>query len=170
MNGINTSDSDNGNIISEIGTILYKGKLPMPVENFIKVTSKYGYRTPVYNSNGIQISGGKKHEGIDLVGNLGSRIINVEDGIVSYAGWQEGYGNCVEIKHIDESGNVFYTFYAHMRENSICVQTGQKIVTGQIIGVQGSTGNSSGDHLHFEIRLENKKTIDPTPYLFNEKK
>ena len=55
-----------------------------------------------------------------------------------------------------------------MRDNSICVKKGEYINTGQIIGVQGTTGNSTGDHLHFEIRLENKSTIDPAPYLFSE--
>ena len=55
-----------------------------------------------------------------------------------------------------------------MRDNSICVQKGQNIVNGQVLGIQGSTGNSTGDHLHFEIRLEDKSTIDPAPYLFEK--
>ena len=55
-----------------------------------------------------------------------------------------------------------------MRDNSICVQKGQNIVNGQVIGIQGSTGNSTGDHLHFEIRLEDKGTIDPAQYLFEK--
>lgn len=55
-----------------------------------------------------------------------------------------------------------------MRDNSISVQKGQNIVNGQVLGVQGSTGNSTGDHLHFEIRLEDKSTIDPAPYLFEK--
>lgn len=56
-----------------------------------------------------------------------------------------------------------------MRDNSLCVQKGQNIVEGQVLGVQGTTGNSTGDHLHFEIRLEDKSTIDPAPYLFSKK-
>ncbi len=116
------------------------------------------------------LSVGKKsfHTGIDLVGNTGSKVLSVKNGEVTHAGWQNGYGNCVEIKHIGENGKVFYTFYAHMRNNSICVTKGQIVVEGQVVGVQGSTGNSTGDHLHFEIRLENKSTIDPAPYLFTE--
>ena len=55
-----------------------------------------------------------------------------------------------------------------MRDNSICVLKGQKIVEGQVLGVQGTTGNSTGDHLHFEIRLEDKSTINPAAYLFTE--
>ena len=116
------------------------------------------------------LSVGKKsfHTGIDLVGNTGSKVLSVKSGEVTHAGWQNGYGNCVEIKHIGENGKIFYTFYAHMRNNSICVTKGQTVVEGQVVGVQGSTGNSTGDHLHFEIRLENKSTIDPAPYLFTE--
>ena len=56
-----------------------------------------------------------------------------------------------------------------MQNNSLQVLLGQKVVVGQVLGLQGSTGNSTGDHLHFEIRLENKERIDPAPYLFEEK-
>lgn len=108
------------------------------------------------------------HTGIDLVGNSGSNILNIKEGQVTWAGWQTGYGNCVEVKHIDEEGQVFYSFYAHMSDNSICVEKSRNIEEGQIIGIQGSTGNSTGDHLHFEIRLEDKSTIDPASYLFTE--
>lgn len=154
------------------GEIIYKGKLPMPIENFIQVTSKFGYRNPVYNSQGVQISGGKLHSGIDLCGSLGSNIMAVKEGEIIHAGWQDGYGNCVEIKHIDEQGNSFYSFYAHMRDNSIRVQKGQSVITGQVIGTQGNTGNSTGEHLHFEIRTNsgsNQYAIDPAPYIFTEK-
>ena len=149
----------------EKGEIIYNGKLPMPVENFIQVTSKFGYR----ESHGVVHS---NHTGIDLCGSLGSKVMAVQDGEVTYAGRQGGYGNCVEIKHIDDQGNVFYSFYAHMRDNSLQVTKGQQVITGQVIGTQGSTGNSTGDHLHFEIRTNsgsNKYAIDPAPYLFTEK-
>lgn len=162
----NTSNTKTNKI--EQAEIIYKGKLAMPIENFITTTSKFGYRDPIYK-DGVQISGGKLHSGLDLCGSLGSRVIAVKDGEVTYAGWQSGYGNCVEIKHIDEQGNIFYSFYGHMRDNSLCVQNGQNVITGQVIGTQGSTGNSTGDHLHFEIRTENKEKVDPAPYIFTEK-
>lgn len=73
----------------------------------------------------------------------------------------------MEVKHKKENGEIFYTFYAHMRDNSIVVSKGQQVKEGQILGTQGSTGNSTGDHVHFEIRLEDKSTIDPAPYLFS---
>lgn len=113
---------------------------------------------------------GSFHSGIDLAGTEGSNILSIKEGEVTFAGWNNAYGNCVEIKHIDEEGKVFYSFYAHMRDNSLCVVKGQNVLEGQVIGVQGSTGNSTGDHLHFEIRLEDKSTINPTPYLFSEVK
>ena len=156
------SSNETGEVIEDI---IYNGKFPMPIENFIKVTSKFGIR----EGHGVVST---NHTGIDLCGNLGSRVMAVKDGEVTHSGWQGGYGNCVEIKHIDEQENSFYTFYAHMRDNSLQVIKGQKIVTGQVLGIQGSTGNSTGDHLHFEIRKSsgtNKDTVDPAPYLFTEK-
>ena len=111
----------------------------------------------------------KKHTGIDLVGSKGSHALCVKEGEVTWAGWKNSYGNCVEVKHIGDNGETFYTFYAHMRDSSIVVKIGQKVEEGQVLGTQGSTGNSTGDHVHFEIRLANKSTIDPAPYLFSKK-
>ena len=145
--------------------IVYKGKFPMPVENFITVTSKFGYR----DGHGVVHN---NHTGIDLCGSLGSNVMAVRDGEVTHAGWQGGYGNCVEIKHTSDEGATFYTFYAHMMDNSLRVTKGQQVTLGQIIGTQGSTGNSTGPHLHFEVRTNsgsNKYAIDPAPYLFDEK-
>ncbi len=159
------SKNSNKNEIIEIGETIYKGKFPIPIENFIAVTSKFGIR----EGNEIVSS---FHRGIDLCGSTGSRVMAVKDGEVTHSGWQGGYGNCVEIKHTDEQGNTFYTFYAHMRNNSLQVTKGQQVVTGQVLGIQGSTGNSTGEHLHFEIRKRsgtNEDTIDPATYLFIEK-
>lgn len=164
----NESQKKNNNEIENQETIeelVYKGIFPIPVENFVKVTSKFGYR----ESHGVISS---NHTGIDLCGSVGSKVISVKDGEVTHAGWQKGYGNCVEIKHIDDNGNTFYTFYAHMRDNSLQVIKGQQLIIGQVLGTQGSTGNSTGDHLHFEVRKSsgtNKDTVDPAPYLFMEK-
>ena len=145
--------------------LVYNGKFLIPVENFITVTSKYGIR----EAHGVVHS---NHTGIDLCGSIGSKVVSVKDGVVIWAGWQNnGYGNCAEIKHTGENGEIFYTFYAHMKDGSICISEGQLVKEGQVIGEQGSTGNSTGDHLHFEIRKTsgtNKDTIDPAPYLFDE--
>ena len=158
-----TSNNNFNEITTEekIEELIYKGYFPIPVENFIKVTSGFGIR------EGSQIVS-TNHHGIDLVGSRNSRIISVMDGEVTYSGWQSGYGNCVEIKHTNENGEIFYTFYAHMQDDSLNVIKGQKITVGQVLGVQGTTGNSTGDHLHFEIRLDNKTRINPAPYLFGK--
>lgn len=166
-NSKSTNNTEKSNIENEteIGEIVYNGKFAMPIENFIQVTSKFGYR----ESHGVVHS---NHTGIDLCGSLGSKVMAADNGEVTHSGWQNGYGNCVEIKHIDEQGNIFYTFYGHMRDNSLQVTKGQQVVVGQVIGIQGSTGNSTGDHLHFEVRKSsgtNKDIIDPAPYLFGEK-
>lgn len=161
----NKKNSSDNQIVEEIGNIIYNGEFPIPVENFIQVTSKFGYR----QANGVAHS---NHTGIDLCGSLGSKVMAIKDGEVTHSGLQGGYGNSVEIKHTDEQGKIFYTFYAHMRDNSLQVSKGQVVKTGQIIGTQGSTGNSTGDHLHFELRTDggsNIYAIDPAPYLFDEK-
>lgn len=94
-------------------------------------------------------------------------MLCVKEGEVTWAGWQNGYGNCVEVKHKGENAEIFYTFYAHMKNNSICVSKGQLLQEGQVVGIQGTTGNSTGDHLHFEIRLADKSKINPVSYLFD---
>lgn len=156
------SSSSGSSYSTQVGKFQYKGQFLIPVENFKVVTSKYGERIdPISKEKSF-------HTGIDLVGDTESNILSIKTGEVTWAGWSDtGYGNCVEIKHMDEAGNIFYSFYAHMRDNSICVETGQMVVEGQVLGIQGSTGWSTGEHLHFEIRLEDKSKIDPTPYLFN---
>ena len=116
----------------KVGEIVYKGKFLIPIENFTVVTSGFGSR----EGGGVVSS---NHKGIDLVGEKNSNILCVKEGTVTWAGWQSGYGNCVEVKHKDENGKTFYTFYAHMQDNSLKVKKNQKVVEGQIIGVQGST-------------------------------
>lgn len=165
-NSKDKKDTNTTEVEEEIGEITYQGEFPIPIENFIQVTSKFGIR----NGHGVVHS---NHTGIDLCGSLGSKVMTVRDGEVTHAGRQGGYGNCIEIKHIDEQGKAFYTFYAHMRDNSLQVTKGQQVKIGQIIGTQGSTGNSTGDHLHFEVRTNggsNKYAVDPAPYLFTERR
>ena len=116
----------------KVGEIVYKSKFLIPVENFTVVTSGFGSR----EGGGIVSS---NHKGIDLVGTKNSNILCVKAGTVTWAGWQSGYGNCVEVKHKDEYGKTFYTFYAHMQDNSLKVKENQGVIEGQIIGIQGTT-------------------------------
>ena len=177
INQSNARKKDNNNSISNTtiqdteikqGEIVYRGKLPMPIENFIQVTSKFGYR----ESHGVVHS---NHTGIDLCGSLGSSIMAVKDGEVTHAGKQGGYGNCVEIKHSTENGTIYYTFYAHLAR--IDVIEGQEIQQGTVVGIQGgdpnrdpNPGYSTGSHLHFEIKKSQKGDfINPREYLFGNK-
>ena len=101
---------------------------------------------------------GKIHEGIDIGSNLGTAINSALPGKVSYAGWEEGYGNLICI----QSQGDIEIFYGHC--SKINVKLGQQVNSGELIGKVGSTGNSTGPHLHFEVRV-NGTAIDPIKYL-----
>ncbi len=136
----------------------------LPITCEYKITSEYGYRThPITGEE-------KLHAGIDLVGKHHTEILTIADGIVTYAGIQNGYGNCIEIKH-NINGETIYSFYAHLSE--IDVKVGQRIEAGDIIGLEGGAkeddnpGTSTGHHLHFEIRTDTGSghSIDPRKYI-----
>ncbi len=106
-----------------------------------RITSEYGYRTnPV---TGIY----KLHAGIDIGASQGSSILATRGGTVAYSGWMGGYGYVVIINH----GNGIQSLYAHSSE--LKVSNGEKVSQGQLIALVGSTGNSTGPHLHFEVRV-----------------
>jgi murein DD-endopeptidase MepM/ murein hydrolase activator NlpD len=99
------------------------------------------------------------HTGIDLVEPFGSAIYAADDGIVALVGKSSsGYGNYVVLAH---SGGLD-TLYGHL--STSLVKVGQTVTQGQVVGLEGSTGNSTGPHLHFELRIRNQP-VDPTPYL-----
>ena len=122
------------------GESLRKSYLAAPLK-FTRVTSGFGMREhPVWG-------GQRQHKGVDYGAPSGTPIMSVADGSVKFAGWQNGYGNAVEVVH----GNGRSTFYAHM--SHIAVRQGQKISQGELVGQVGSTGWSTGPHLHFEFRI-----------------
>lgn len=117
-----------------------------------RVTSEYGYRIhPIYGSRRL-------HAGIDMGAATGSPIEAAKGGTVISAGSRGGYGNTVVISH----GGGISTLYAHQSE--IAVSAGDQVGRGEVIGYVGSTGNSTGPHLHFEIRVNGDAT-NPRPYL-----
>ena len=101
---------------------------------------------------------GRVHEGIDVANGVGTPIVAAASGTVIIAGWQGGYGNMVVVSH----GNNVTTGYAHL--SSIGVGVGQTVGQGSVIGGMGSTGNSTGSHLHFEVRLGGR-AVNPLGYL-----
>jgi murein DD-endopeptidase MepM/ murein hydrolase activator NlpD len=124
------------------------------------VPSAAGFIWPV---NGVVVSGygwrwGRMHEGIDISASSGTPIWAAAAGTVIYAGWLGGYGNLVVVDH----GNGLSTAYAHA--SAILVGVGQQVAQGETVSLVGSTGNSSGPHLHFEVRV-NGAAVDPLLYL-----
>ena len=100
------------------------------------------------------------HRGIDIAGNVGEAVWAIDAGVIVYAGWNEyGYGNMIMIDH----GNGWQSLYAHL--SSIKVVCGQSVNQGQLIGAIGSTGHSSGPHLHFEMMHGLYAKVDPWNYL-----
>lgn len=116
------------------------------------LTSSYGYRRDPFNGHAAF------HAGLDFPGRYGQPINAAADGKVSYVGQRQGYGNVVEVEH----GNGIMTRYAHL--SGFASRVGQKIARGDTIGRMGSTGRSTGTHLHFEVRL-NGQAVNPRPFL-----
>ncbi|MGM0593541.1 MAG: M23 family metallopeptidase [Pseudomonadota bacterium] len=102
------------------------------------------------------------HKGVDLAGKDGSDIISVASGVVTWSGRRYGYGNLVEVNH----GNGYTTRYGHCKE--VVVEVGEKVKKGDVIAKMGSTGRSTGPHVHFEVWVDGK-TVDPSKYLHASK-
>jgi murein DD-endopeptidase MepM/ murein hydrolase activator NlpD len=98
------------------------------------------------------------HSGIDLACDPGTPIHATADGIVSHSGWAGGNGNVVVLEH----GHGYSTIYAHNRNNA--VKVGQQVRRGDVIGYVGSTGRTTGPHVHYEV-LKDGKNVNPAPYL-----
>ena len=133
--------------------IMQTGGYPLPYG--VPVTSNYGWRiNPV---TGIW----SFHSGIDLGASFGTPVLAAKSGVVEFAGWGGGYGNLIELDH-----GATGTRYAHLE--SIYVYQGQTVAQGQQIGIVGSTGRSTGPHLHFELMVPSGDgwiALDPAPYL-----
>lgn len=124
---------------------------PLITDTF-RASSPFGWRQdPVH--------GGRAwHAGMDLADKVGSPVIAAGDGVVVFTGWRLGYGNLVEIKH--EKG--FTTRYGHLYKS--VVKEGQRVTAGDLVALLGSTGRSTGPHLHFEVRRDDNP-LNPVPFI-----
>jgi len=134
---------------------------PLPNSEEYLPSAFDGYAWP---AQGVLTSGygwrwGRLHRGIDIAAPIGTPIVAAAAGEVVGAGWHGGYGNLIKLEHLDGS----LTYYAH--NNRILVTHGQKVRQGEQIAEMGSTGHSTGSHLHFEIHLRDKKVADPLALL-----
>ena len=133
------------------GSANASGSFLWPVASYVYVSSRFGLRVhPITGQT-------KSHTGIDIASNQGTAVYASDGGTVTLAGWNGGYGNCIMIDH----GNGYVTLYGHL--SSISVSVGQTVSQGATIGAVGSTGNSTGPHLHFEV-LKNGTRIDPEQF------
>ena len=123
----------------------------MPVDG-VRLSSDYGMRThPV-------LGGRRGHKGVDLAGPTGTPIRATADGVVSRAEWFSSYGLYISLEH----GGSLQTRYGHM--SRLNVAAGQRVRKGDVIGYVGSTGRSTGPHLHYEVRIAGA-AVNPVPYM-----
>ena len=117
-----------------------------------EVTSSFGWRSSPWGG------GSELHPGMDIANSIGTPIFATADGVVEQSGWSGGYGNIVQIDH----GNGIETIYGH--NSSLLVSAGQSVKKGQIISYMGSTGRSTGPHVHYEVRV-NGTAVDPIRFM-----
>jgi murein DD-endopeptidase MepM/ murein hydrolase activator NlpD len=117
------------------------------------ITSSFGQRENPFGGGDEEV-----HKGLDIKGPMGGEVKAMAKGVVEFAGQKTGFGNCIVLKH----GNGFETLYGHL--SKILVRVGDQIDIGERIGLIGSTGRSTGPHLHYEVHRYGKK-IDPESFL-----
>ncbi len=153
-----SSSSSSGGTTYQSSTTVYASNganfmYPVPAYSGYTPNSGYGYRSS-------PISGGSEfHTGLDLKATLNTDVVAAESGTVIFSGSKGGYGNTVIIDH----GNGISTLYAH--NNILCCNVGDTVSKGQVISKAGTTGYSTGVHLHFEVRINGAHT-NPTPYIY----
>lgn len=123
-----------------------------PIRTSVSFTSGFGVRSDPFRG------GAAMHAGVDLAGPIGTPIYATADGVVARGEWANGYGNLVELDH----GRGIATRYGHL--SKILVHAGEHVKRGDMIALMGSTGRSTGSHLHYEVRLDGH-AVNPVPYL-----
>lgn len=133
----------------EKGSIAIPSSMPVSGTNF---TSGFGVRSDPFRGRAAM------HAGIDLAGPMGTKIYATADGVVGRSGWVNGYGNLVELNH----GRGIQTRFGHLSKSF--VTSGQHVKRGDLIALMGSTGRSTGSHLHYEVRIDGK-AVNPVPFM-----
>ena len=147
----NSAASSSTTTTTSSGATRYSGTFTWPLPGYTNASSAYGWRThPIFGTR-------KFHKGEDIPAPTGTSIVAAASGTVTTAGWVSGYGNYTVINH----GGGVMTAYGH--QSAIYVSVGQTVTAGQSIGAVGSTGNSTGPHLHFEVYV-NGSTQNPMSY------
>lgn len=161
MLGLGAQLKDSGQQLSVLESLLFNRELDRsampsrePIANSY-ITSGYGGRADPFGG------GSAFHKGIDFHARVGDPVTAVADGVVSYAGVRNGYGNVVEVDH----GNGYVTRYAH--NSRLVVQVGDLVRSGQQIAKAGSTGRSTGAHVHFEVWADGR-VVDPRKFLVQQ--
>ena len=133
------------------GTATATASFVWPVASYVYISSRFGMRVhPITGQT-------RSHTGLDIASNQGTSVYAADGGKVTMAGWNGGYGNCIMIDH----GNGYVTLYGHL--NGFAISQGDTVSQGQTIGYVGSTGTSTGSHLHCEVLL-NGSRIDPEQF------
>ena len=145
-------EAESGTVQDQIRAILSTSNpafLPTMWAHLGKINNEFGFRRNPFGGRSYEF-----HAGMDIDGERGDSVMAPANGTIIKAGWQGGYGNMIEIDH----GNGLTTRYGHL--SKIEIQVGDAVQRGQLIGLVGSTGRSTGPHLHYELRL-NDKSINP---------
>lgn len=137
--------------LSELLAETQSTPIGFPFKN--KISSGFGYRGDPFGRRRSV-----RHTGIDIVGDRGDKITVTANGTVTLASWNSGYGNCVIVRH----GSGYSTLYGHL--SALLVKPGQRVKAGQCVGLMGSTGHSTGNHLHYEVHHFDRP-INPVNYL-----
>lgn len=131
---------------------VFKTPFGMPVKAAVRFTSGFGGRDDPFGR------GARMHEGQDLAGSYGTPIFATADGVVTYAGWENGYGRLIKVQHAFG----IETRYGHLSQ--IRVEVGQRVSRGDRIGDMGNSGRSTGTHLHYEVRLSGR-AVNPMTFI-----
>lgn len=145
-------ENENSDVENQMRSIVSTSNpafLPTMWAHLGKINNEFGFRRNPFGGRSYEF-----HAGMDIDGERGDTVIAPANGTVIKAGWTGGYGNMIEIDH----GNGLTTRYGHL--SKIEIQVGDTIQRGQLIGLIGSTGRSTGPHLHYELRLDDK-SINP---------